>query len=308
MHLALLPLLLLSVQSAPQAPSPYPYEVYVLSADYTGIDQDPLSIIGIDAAGQTHTVAGPSDRLQGISELSFDPGGQNLYALRSGQADESQLLRVGPMGDVAVVRKFPTTFRAMTIPSHGRIQFLSGYESGTFLTQVDPASGFAVTRHQIAMEDSAIRDMTFDAEGNLYYTGGPVTDIGVWRIAPNFKVEKIADDVTPGLFGGPIISSPYGIFCDTEKELLWVCEVGQSGTSHLHLYSLASERLTTFSNVGQTFDWPGLRSISGGLDRQAPVLGFYELNQVRRLKSDGTFEDPIAVSNPFDVDVRPNGR
>jgi hypothetical protein len=143
--------------------------------------------------------------------------------------------------------------------------------------------------------------MTHDRAGNLYFSGGPVSSIGVYRIAPDLTVTKVAQPQPGGL--APF--EPYGVHCDLGTNTLWIADNIPSSQGRVFSLKLSNNELNFYATV-KNFTQPSLRCINFDPDTQLPILGLHTTGLVGPLASTGTLQAPLSIKNSVDIKLRPN--
>jgi hypothetical protein len=288
--------------SLPETAAPtYPYRAYFLASPSAETLPPSTGVYGLDDGGALHRVVPETERLDVTLELAFTPDAQQLYALHYNKLTaRCRLALIAPSGEVTIAPlDLGSQVRAMTIPLDGKLRLLRNNQIKTELLIVDPRAGFALTTIEIGGVWS-VRDMTFDRAGNLYFSGGPVNSIGVYRIAPDLTVTKIAQP-QPGVTA-PF--QPYGLHCDLRTNTLWIGDNLPSTQGRVFSLGLTSDNLKLYTTVSN-FIQPSLRSINFDTESQLPVIGLHTFGLVGPLLPSGALRAPLSIKNVTDIDFRP---
>jgi hypothetical protein len=281
----------------------YPYPTYILASPSFFSPGNFTAIYGVDAAGALQAVVSSTERLDATLELGFSPDGQQLYGLNYNKSTgRNRLVLIAPNGEVTFAPlDLGSQVRVMTIPLDGKIRLLRNSQLNTELLTVDPRAGYALTSVVIGAGGWAARDMTHDRAGNLYFSGGPVSSIGVYRIAPDLTVTKVAQ-AQPG---APALFDPFGVHCDLGTNTLWIADNIPSSQGRVFSLKLNSNELNFYATV-KNFTQPSLRCINFDSETQLPILGLHQTGLVGSLVPAGTLQAPLSIKSSVDIKLRPN--
>jgi gluconolactonase len=155
------------------------------------------------AAGKSATPAGSF-----LEGPAFDRGG-NLYVV---DLAWGRIFKVSPKGEFDVVVEYDGEPNGLAIHKDGRI-FIADHKLGILYLKDGKIVPVVSRYHQQRFK--GVNDLTFDSQGNLYFTDQGVTDLAdpsgcVYRYTVDGKIERLAS----------CIPSPNGIVFD--KNLLYV--------------------------------------------------------------------------------------
>lgn len=200
--------------------------------------------------------------------------------------DNNRILRLSPDGEVSTFRQPSNRANGLIFDSEWRLLACEGGDGETALprvTRTDMTTGEVevLVDHYEGKELHRPNDLTFDAQGRIYFTDRPEPNWrpeqtgvhGVYRVDPDGSVTRILTE--------PEVIRPNGIVISPDDTTLYLLETEQSadGPRLLRAYDLAADG--TVSNMrifhdfhpgrsgdGMTIDSAGNLYVAAGLNRR----------------------------------------